>query len=83
MIEYITTRILDNGKIRILKLKEEDFATLEFLCPNCGKFEKRKEEWKEPFLIGKGKNQKFFVKCNFCGYSLKLEKLRKEIKKKK
>ena len=87
MIEYITIRNLLNkkgekkGRIRIIKLKENDFAEIEFLCPECKKFEKRKEKWKEPFVKGSGKNQKFFVKCNFCNFFIKLEKLRKEIKK--
>ncbi|MHA1742632.1 MAG: hypothetical protein ACTSV6_00090 [Candidatus Heimdallarchaeota archaeon] len=88
-IEYITTRDLQNssgeakGKIRILKLVEENEATVEFTCPECGSTEKRKEMWGEPFVEGSGINQKFHIKCNKCGFSVKLMKLKKEVKKKK
>jgi len=86
MIEYITTRNLNfNGKqgwIRILKLKENDFAEIHFICPNCKKEAKWKEKWETPFVKGSGKNQKFFVQCKNCDFKFKLEKLQKEIKKK-
>lgn len=85
MIEYITTRELEgktNGKIRISKLKEESNATVEFTCPECGASEKRNESWNEPFLEGTGVNKKFNIRCSKCGHSLKLLKLKKEVKKK-
>lgn len=85
MIEYITTRELEgktNGKIRIMKLKEEDDATVEFMCPECGVEEKRNESWSEPFMEGAGANQKFNVRCSKCGFSVKLLKLKKKVKKK-
>jgi predicted RNA-binding Zn-ribbon protein involved in translation (DUF1610 family) len=89
MLEYITTRELENskgqvkGKVRIIKMKENDFAEVMFVCPECGNSEKTKKKWSSPFVEGSGKNQKFNLKCNKCGYSIKLIKLRKEIKKKK
>lgn len=83
MIEYITTRILENGgKVRILKLKEEKNAKIEFKCPKCGYEENWEEEWKEPFVEGSGINQKFNLKCKKCSFSIKISKLKKEIKKK-
>jgi lipopolysaccharide biosynthesis regulator YciM len=88
-IEYITTRDLQNssnqnkGRIRILKLVGEAYATVEYTCPECGFREKRKEAWKEPFLEGEGTNQKFNFRCKNCNFSIKLLKLRKEVKKKK
>jgi len=85
-LEYITTRVFEGkttGKIRIFKLKEEPEAVVEFVCPDCGADEKWKEKWGEPFVEGTGMNAKFNVKCSKCGFSTKLLKLKKEIKKKK
>lgn len=88
-IEYITTRDLQDssgdlkGKIRILKLTEETEATVEYTCPECEFTEKRREEWKEPFIEGTGANQKFNVQCKKCNFKIKLLKLKKEAKKKK
>ncbi len=88
MIEYITTRILENSKgekkgmVRILKLIGEESGKIEFKCPECGYEGKWEEKWEEPFVIGKGINQKFNLKCKNCDYRIKLSKLKKEIKKK-
>ena len=82
-IEFITTRDLDPGKIRIVKLKEQPEALVEYTCPSCGKSERRKEVWQEPFVIGTGAKKKFLVRCSKCGYEIKLLKLKKEKKKKK
>ncbi len=88
MIEYITTRTLENskgeakGKVRILKLKEEENAKIEFKCPECGYDGKWDEKWGEPFVQGSGINQKFIIKCKNCNFSIKISKLKKEIKKK-
>jgi len=84
-LEYVTTRELEGkagGKIRIMKTKEELQAMIDFTCPECGKNEKRKENWAEPFVEGTGVNQKFNVKCCKCGFAVKLLKLKKEAKKK-
>jgi len=82
-LEYITTRDLENnGKIRIVKTQEDSQAMVELTCPKCGNFEKRKENWAVPFIEGQGANQKFNIKCNKCGHSFKMMKLKKEIKKK-
>jgi len=88
MLEYITTRDLQNskgemkGKIRIVKNKEDSFAVVDFTCPECGFKEKSQKEWKEPFIEGEGINKKFNIVCPKCGYKIKLMKLKKEIKNK-
>jgi len=85
VLEYITTRDLEGkkpGKIRIAKMKEESFAQIDFTCPECGKNEKRKEKWSEPFVQGEKSNQKFFVTCSQCQTTQKMLKLKKEAKKK-
>jgi predicted RNA-binding Zn-ribbon protein involved in translation (DUF1610 family) len=77
MIEYITTRNLENregeikGKIRVLKLKEAEFAKVEYVCPECGFEEKTEKEWKKPFSIN----------CSNCGFLMRIKSLRYEIKK--
>jgi RNase P subunit RPR2 len=84
-LEYITTRDLEGkvpGKIRIAKTKEDDFAQIDFTCPECGNNEKRNENWTEPFVQGEGASQKFFVTCSQCKKLQKFLKLKKEVKKK-
>jgi ssDNA-binding Zn-finger/Zn-ribbon topoisomerase 1 len=79
VLEYITTRTLENskgevkGKIRILKMKEELKASVEYTCPECNFSEKRKELWKKPFSI----------RCSRCNFLIKVPSLRAEIKKKR
>lgn len=88
-IEFITTRELANkageakGKIRIVKLKEQPKALIDYNCPECGFSEKRHELWQEPLVTGKGVNKKFFVRCSKCGNEMHFLKLKKEAKKKK
>jgi uncharacterized Zn finger protein len=83
-LEYITTREFEGkvgGKIRILKMKEESQAAIDFTCPECGNNEKKKENWFEPFVEGNGAKQKFNIKCSKCGFTTKILKLKKEAKK--
>lgn len=85
-IEFITTRDVEGkveGRVRIIKLKEEPKASVEYSCPQCGFSEKRKELWTEPLVTGSGMNKKFLIRCSKCGFEIKLLKLKKEIKKKK
>jgi DNA-directed RNA polymerase subunit RPC12/RpoP len=88
-IEFVTTRELKNkngqmtGKARIIKLKEEDKAMVDFSCPECGHAEKREEAWQEPFVIGKGANKKMNVVCKKCGYRVTILKMKKEMQKEK
>jgi ribosomal protein L37AE/L43A len=78
-IGYITTRELENssgkinGKIRVIVPKGESSASVDLTCPECGFNQKKKEEWSIPFN----------TECDKCGYKIKLQSLKKEIKKKK
>jgi ribosomal protein L44E len=77
-IRYITTRDLKNssgevkGKVRVLVLKGQEIADIDLTCPECGHAQKKKEEFKLPLNL----------ECEKCGFKIKLESLRKEIKKK-
>jgi len=88
-LEYITNREISNnegevkGKIKIMKMREDDSAQIEFACPGCGFLEKRKEKWGEPFTTGTGSKQFFSIKCGKCNLVTKLLKLKKEAAKKK
>jgi ssDNA-binding Zn-finger/Zn-ribbon topoisomerase 1 len=82
-IEFLTTRELNPGRVRIAKLTEEPDARVEYTCPKCGYIEKRREAWTEPLVSGAGANKKFLVKCSKCGYDIKFLKLKKEAKGKK
>ena len=78
-IGYITTRELENssgrvsGKIRVVVPKGENVADIILTCPECGAVQSRKEEWKLPFSTN----------CEKCGFQIRIENLRREIKKKK
>jgi len=86
-LEYITARDISDkegnlkGKIRIMKLKEENDASVELTCPGCGKVDKRKETWSEPFVTGEKANRIFTVTCKNCNFVAKIAKLKKEMKK--
>lgn len=84
-LEYITNRALEGknaGKVKILKVLEESDASVEYTCPECGFSEKKKESWIEPFVKGEGKNKTFCLQCKKCNFTMKILKLKKEIKKK-
>ena len=87
--EFITNRELQNkagevaGKVRIMKVKEEQEATIAYTCPECGHSEQRKELWQEPFLTGNGASKKLNFSCAKCGNKVSILKLRKEIAKEK
>ena len=89
MIEFITNRELENkagevnGKVKIMKTKEEQHALVAYTCPECGHTEQKKEPWCEPFLTGNGANKRLNFSCSNCGYKFSILKLRKEIAKSK
>ncbi|MEM5836727.1 MAG: hypothetical protein QW451_00145 [Candidatus Aenigmatarchaeota archaeon] len=78
-IRFITTRDLENssgqkkGRVRVIVLKGEDIANIDFTCPECNYNQKKKEEFKMPLML----------KCEKCGFEIELRSLREEIKKKK
>ncbi|MEM5766544.1 MAG: hypothetical protein QW423_02850 [Candidatus Aenigmatarchaeota archaeon] len=77
-ISYITTRDLQNsvgkanGKVRVIVFKGESVANIDLVCPECGEAQKKQQEFKLPLDL----------QCGKCGFKIKLQRLRKEIKKK-
>ncbi|MEM5826015.1 MAG: hypothetical protein QXL09_01150 [Candidatus Aenigmatarchaeota archaeon] len=74
---YHTNRPVKNSKdkytgaIRVLVLKKDNIARCEYICPEC-KFHGYKEtSWKRPFSI----------KCEKCGYLIRVPRMRDEIKR--
>jgi len=64
---YHTLRNLENnGKIRILVIKGEKIAHTEYICPKCGYYGYITKGWKRPFN----------VKCEKCGFLIKVPKLK-------
>ena len=76
---YVTNRSVkdkageDKGKIKVLVRQGSDTAEVDYVCPECGNSQHVEQEWKRPFV----------VKCSKCGFSIKLTKLKDEIKKEK
>ncbi len=79
-IEYFTNRKIGNGNVKVLKLKNSEFAKIELVCPNCNSKSNFEEKW-ENLIKGQGINQKIIIKCKNCSNEIVLEKMRKEIKK--
>lgn len=77
--KYITNRTLKNeageekGKIRVLVKTDSDTAEVDYVCPECLLSEHVEQEWKRPFS----------VKCSKCGLTIKIPKLKDEIKRDK
>ena len=64
---YHTLRNLeDGGKLRILVLKGENQAHVEYVCSKCKNYGYKQEEWKRPFQF----------KCENCGATIKVSKLK-------
>ena len=71
---YHTLRILDNnGKVRALVVKGETVLHVELVCPKCGNYEYRQQEWKPG---SKSAKSKFDAACSRCGNIVKIEKLK-------
>lgn len=74
---YHTRRDLSNkkgevtGKVRILVIKGESKAQVEYKCPNCGYESYMETEWFKPFSFN----------CQKCNTVIKILKLREEFKK--
>jgi formylmethanofuran dehydrogenase subunit E len=72
--DYHTLRALDNnGKIRALVVKGENIIHIELICPKCGNYDYRTEEWKQ---VSKAAKIRFSIKCSKCGNTVKVEKLK-------
>lgn len=71
---YHTLRILENnGKVRALVIKGESIVHIEFVCPKCGNYEYKTQEWGK---VSKGAKYRFDIKCSKCGNAIKVEKLK-------
>ena len=64
---YHTLRNLeDGGKLRVLVIKGETQANVEYICSKCKQYGFKQEEWKKPFQF----------KCDNCGATIKVPKLK-------
>lgn len=59
------------GEIRVLVLKDEEKARVEYCCPECGKKFFTEEKWKRPFS----------VKCENCGNRIKVPRIKDKVKR--
>ena len=59
------------GKIRVLVLRSDKLARVEYRCPECGKEGYVEKPWRRPFS----------VRCEACGFLIRVPRLRREIKK--
>jgi len=65
--EYHTQRGLENGgKIRVLLIKGETEAHVEYICPYCGHYECATKPFKRPFS----------VKCAACDRLIRVQRLK-------
>ncbi len=75
---YHTWRDLEDGdgnkkgEVRVLVL-DDNVARVEYKCPACGREAYEEREWKRPFN----------VKCESCNRTIRVPKLKDQIKKKK
>lgn len=64
---YYTLRELpDGGKLRVLVIKGESQAHVEYICSKCKEYGYKMETWKRPFQF----------KCDNCGATIKVPKLK-------
>lgn len=72
--EYHTFRDLeDGGKIRVLVLKKDLLARVEYICPKCKHEGYAEAKWARPFSI----------KCGGCEKTINVPKLKGKKEKKK
>ncbi len=65
-VMHTNRNLENNGKIRVLVLKGESDAWVEYICPKCGHYGYTKKTWKRPFSI----------KCENCGKLIRVQKMR-------
>ncbi len=59
------------GKVRVLALKKDGIARVEYICPECGHKGYLEKEWKRPFSFN----------CQECEQLIRVPKLKYQIKK--
>ena len=71
--EYHTQRNIEGGKgkIRILALKADMIAHVEYICPHCQKYGYDEYPWKRPFSF----------KCKNCDKKISVPKLKEQFKR--
>jgi len=69
----IETKDGKKGKVRVLVIKGETNAHVEYLCPQCKHQSYLVLPWKRPFSF----------RCEKCGFRVNVPRLRDEIKRKK
>jgi ribosomal protein L37AE/L43A len=76
---YITNRTLQNargeekGRVAVRVKTGSATAEYNYTCPECGDSRSGQQEFRRPIM----------VKCQKCGYLMKLPKLKDELKKEK
>ena len=77
--KFVSNRIIKNkneeetGRMRVIVRTGSETAEVDYECPECSFKEHIETEWKRPFS----------VRCNKCGFLLRLPKLKDEIKREK
>lgn len=72
--EYHTQRALENdGKVRVLVVKGEKEANVEYICPYCGYYGFVQKLWKRPFSVN----------CENCKKLIRIQKMKTLIDKDK
>lgn len=77
--KFVSNRVLKNkseeetGKMRVLVRTGSDMAEVDYTCPECKNTDHAETEWRRPFS----------VRCSKCSFSMKLPKLKDEIKREK
>ena len=76
-VRYHTWRKLSNrkgeiaGELRVLVLKKDGIARVEYVCPYCGEYGYLEKEWKRPFRF----------KCEHCGKTIRVPKMKEQAKR--
>ena len=60
----------ENGKLRVLVKNDSDMAEVDYVCPECSDSRHLEKPWKRPFN----------VKCEKCGFLMRLPKLKGKVK---
>ncbi|MBI5332772.1 MAG: hypothetical protein HZB65_04315 [Candidatus Aenigmarchaeota archaeon] len=59
------------GKMRILVLKADNIARVEYICPECSHHGYHESQWQRPFSF----------KCNKCNSTIKVPKMKEQFKR--
>ncbi|MFH0837355.1 MAG: hypothetical protein V1870_04455 [Candidatus Aenigmatarchaeota archaeon] len=59
------------GKMRIVVLKSDNLARVEYLCPECGHYGYQELPWERPFSF----------KCEKCSFNVKVPKMKEQFKR--